>query len=383
VRGYQPALRYWNDFRHSEDPEKSQLSIASVYLLGETRLTVTLKIIEFLDWLTESQGIRPHDAASYLTGVRHGFVIHLGDGEAFDDGNSIKLARKACRAKTSRAELTTAVHNRIEIQPLLPSQLDWMRSVMWCGDDATIDSKMTYVAVALSQDVALRIGEVVSEGPYVGKSTGAPLKTDHRFIFDELMLEDSHGTSYQIDTYFTNMPRLEIVYFRLDAISTKTSHRVAVRAKPYQFSRTGTSREIQFFDDFIEWIELSGVRTLESPIFSRVHPHTKRYAEAQGKDYRHALKRMAVHFDLDPDLYSGKSTRKGGATSMHAAGRSDADILSLVGHSNIATTVQHYMADNNHRGNSFGNNDDEQVTIAQLKRSLPARMKRSHPSSLL
>jgi hypothetical protein len=243
---------------------------------------------------------------------------------------------------------------------------------MWSSSKSTIDSKMLYMAVALSQNIVTRIGEVVSEGPYVDKQ-GQPKKTDHRFHLHELTLEDSEGRSYQVDSYSSIIPPPIIVYFRLDAVSTKTSKRVVVRAKPYHYFLGGTvtAREVQFFEDFLIWLQISGVHDLDKPVFSRLHPGTGRYAEAQGRDFRQALKDMAVHFELDPIYYSGKSTRKGGATSMHVSGRSDADILGLVGHQQLSTTVEHYISNVGHRGNTFSNADQSQVTIAQLRRNLP------------
>ena len=130
--------------------------------------------------------------------------------------------------------------------------------------------------------------------------------------------------------------------------------------------------------------EISGIRALDKPLFSRIHPSTGRYAEAQGHAYRQALKEMAVHFGLSSSLYSGKSTRKGGSTSMHMSGRSDADMLNLAGHAQIKTTVVHYVKDVGHQGNTFHNDDDGHVTLSQLKRSLPigARITSSGPSKV-
>jgi hypothetical protein len=162
------------------------------------------------------------------------------------------------------------------------------------------------------------------------------------------------------------------VYFRLEVVSTKTSHRRVVKLRPYHFFRSGSLREIQFFDDFLEFIEMSGVRALDKPLFSRLHPVTGTYAEAQGRMFREALKTMAVHFHLDPNLYSGKSTRRGGTTSMQMSDRPDSDMLTLTGHANLSTTVGHYVMDVGHRGNTFRNSDDGQVSLSQLKRSLPS-----------
>ena len=375
--GYRQGLALWDEFRHHGfPPTHSRLSLKEIYLLGADRSLITLKVVEFLNWMTSHKRILPHIAVNQLVAVRHGFTIHLGDGAAFDKGTALSLARSAYRAKSSREELLKSAVT--EIQPLIIEQLDWIRQHFWIRAHATIDERMAYIAIALSQNVILRIGEVVSEGPYLNRD-GDVIKTDHRFYYGDLLLEDDMGQPHQVDTYFLfPSPRPTIVYFRLEVLSTKTSHRRAVKLRPYHFFRHGSIREIQFFDDFLLFIELSGVRDLTKPLFSRLDPVKNSYAEAQGRTFREALKAMAVNFHLDPLLYSGKSTRKGGATSMRMSDRPDSDMLTLTGHAHLSTTVGHYVTDVGHRGNTFRNTDEGQVSLAQLKRSLPSAYRVPH-----
>ena len=377
--GYRLGLSLWNEFRHHSLPDtQPRLPLRDIYLLGANRSLITLKVVEFLTWMTSHKGILPHIAVNHLVAVRHGFTIHLGDGGAFDKGTALSLARSAYRAKSSREELLNSAVT--EIQPLIIEQLDWMRQHFWIRAQASIDERMAYIAIALSQNVILRIGEVVSEGPYLNRY-GDVIKTDHRFYYGDLLLEDDMGQPHQVDTYFLSpAPRPTIIYFRLEVLSTKTSHRRAVKLRPYHFFRHGNTREIQFFDDFLHFIELSEVRDLTKPLFSRRDPIKNTYAEAQGRTFREALKAMAAHFHLDPSLYSGKSTRKGGATSMRMSDRPDSDMLTLTGHAHLSTTVGHYITDVGHRlgGNTFRNTDEGQVSLAQLKRSLPSAYRVPH-----
>jgi hypothetical protein len=368
LRKYSLGLHLWDEFQAFKQPASIPLPLSEVFMLGCSQISITLRVMEFLHWLTNDKGMLPHIAASHIVAVRAGFAMHLGDVTVFDNQVAIHLARKSLRAKSSREDLIAA--SAVEIQPLLLPQLDWLRDTLWVSPDATIDDKMIYVAIALCQDVILRIGETVSEGPYFYPN-GEPKMTDHRFYLRELILEDEFGQTHQVDTYYDLSPRPTIMYFRLEHLSTKTSGRQAIRAKPYHFFRDGTDREVQFFNDFLDFLEMAGVRDLTKPLFSRIHPTTGTLYEARGKEYRQAIKSMAPHFGLDPSYYSGKSTRKGGSTSMHVSGRSDSDMLQLAGHAQIETTLSHYVKDVGHRGNTFRNEDGGQVTLDQLKRSLP------------
>jgi hypothetical protein len=108
---------------------------------------------------------------------------------------------------------------------------------------------------------------------------------------------------------------------------------------------------------------------LEAPIFSRVKLGVT--LELTGKMYRNALKVMAAHFGIDPRLYSGMSTRKGGSTGMHVAGRPDEEIADEVGHASFKTTLDHYIKDPGNRGHALRDADSEHaITVTQLKQNL-------------
>jgi len=368
VERYNVGLRFWRTFRQAQlgFPPEHPVPLSILYMTNAPPRQITVTVIDFMRWLIEERNVKSDTAVSYVTHVRSGFVTHLSDISAFDAGSAMTLARSSMRALNTRMERLTDRAEHTEIQPLLPEMLTWLRGNYWNED---IDSSMTYMAIAFSYNFITRISEVVNVGPYINLKTGKPRLLDHRPHFNELVLQTEQGGTYQIDTYFQNWPLPIITYFRLELISNKTSHRAAANLEPYQCHRRGNEQEIQFFDDFMSWIHRCGVRTLESPIFSRLHPHTMRYAECQGTSFRSAMKCMAKAFGIDPKYYSGKSTRIGGATNMRAAGRSDADQVGLAGHHDIAMTMR-YVSAVSSRGNVLSNSQEDLPTVNQLKRLL-------------
>jgi hypothetical protein len=377
LRDYAPSLVLWREFREESTRHPSKvnpLTLSQLYFIGAPRSHAVLAVLSFLEWLVGTKGLPRHTASHHLTGVRHGFVIHLGESSIFDDHSAIALARKAYTAKNSRSERKAAVV--VKIKPLTLQQLDWLRETMWLGSwSSTIDTRMTYMAISLSMNIILRIGEVARDGVYQDPKTGQILRSDHRFYLEDLFLEDSSGRPYDYLTFISSVPPPSIVYIRLDGMSSKTSGRQSVQPRPYHFFLDApniTPREVQFFSDFLYWISECGVSSPLLPLFSRIHPSTGLHKELTATLYRSALKSSAEHFGLDPKYFSGKSTRGGGASSMAAADRPVEDMRKLTGHANWETTVDHYVTDVGYRGNVFRNEDRKGITTTQLKRSLPA-----------
>jgi hypothetical protein len=342
------------------------MPLSILYMTTASPRTITLGIIDFMQWLIEEKDVKRETAVNYVTHVRSGFITHLSDISAFDAGSALTLAKTSIKAQSERTERLARKAITFEIQPLLPEMLEWLRGHYW---DAGIDSSMIYIAVAFSYNFITRISEVVNVGPYTDSKTGKIKLIDHRPYFNELVLQTDVGESYKIDTYFNRHPQPMIVYFRLELISNKTSRRASVNLEPYQCYRRGNAQEIQFFDDFMSWVHQCGVRVLDAPIFSRVHPLTGLHAQCQGSSFRNALKSAANAYNIDPRYYSGKSTRIGGATNMRAAGRTDADMLGLAGHKDIAMTMR-YASAVSARGNVLSNDQSSLPTVDQLKRLL-------------
>jgi hypothetical protein len=142
--------------------------------------------------------------------------------------------------------------------------------------------------------------------------------------------------------------------------------------KSYYFNRSGSAREIQFFEDFIEWLRRSGIRSDLHPIFTRVaKAKSKTLTKALNSQMvSKALKDMGEYHMLSRGAYSGISLRRGGMTSMSAAGRSDSDTLRVSGQRNIETAVM-YMGSTGTTGsgNVFRNDDATAPTVVQLKKS--------------
>lgn len=354
---YRAADKLWTEFRNPQ----GLLLAKGLYMVGLSRSEILEQVYRFLRWMVDVKGIPAQTAAAHLTGVRHFFRVNLGDFQAFDT-EQVMLARKCCRAKRTREELRVAAAAKVEIAPVVPEQMDWMRARYWARIQATVEDKMAYMAIAMSQNIILRIGEVAYEGPY-----GPEKKTDHRFFFSDLVLEDDRGRGYGLVAYKAVTPRPKIVYFRLDTLSSKSSRRQA-DGKPYHFTPGETAREAQFFNDFLEWIERSQVVQADRPLFC--YRSNGVYHDLLGKKFRNVLKTMAVAFGMNPRCYSGKSTRKGGASSMQVSGRPDSHIVGLTGHAAITTTVVHYIRDAGLLGNTFRNSDDTAVKVHHLKRSI-------------
>lgn len=361
IASYKKGRDMWVEFRSS----RNHTSIKGIYMLGQSRDTVLKTIFRFMRWLTEERNVRPHVASDYLTGVRHGFIAYLGDYEAFDS-QPVRLARAGLRKKVTREEMEASA--RPEIQPLLTEQLDWLRASMWVGPGATFETRMTYMAIVTSHNLTLRICETCRDGPYFYKN-GDPRNSDHRFYFADLVLQDGDGEIYNSLTYRDADPRPNLVAFKLRHLTSKTSGRESIDGRTYLIRREGSPREIEFFDDFVSWVIRSRVTKLEAPIFSRVKLGVT--LELTGKMYRNALKVMAAHFGIDPRLYSGTSTRKGGSTGMHVAGRPDEEIADEVGHASFKTTLDHYIKDPGNRGHALRDADSEHaITVTQLKQNL-------------
>jgi hypothetical protein len=155
-----------------------------------------------------------------------------------------------------------------------------------------------------------------------------------------------------------------------------------------KFISPGNDFETQYYDDFLEWLGVAGLlleprkrdhrvkkfpTAMERPLFSRVHPITRKFKMSIVKDLTGALKTCGETYDFERSVFTGKSLRIGDRTTAVASGASSDDILRATGHAHVQTS-QIYTRSTKHKATSFGYGDT--VGMQDFKRMTVTRRKK-------
>jgi hypothetical protein len=345
--------------------------------------------MEYVVWASSGENIPPRTVDRYLTGIRHLLTVHGStSGYSVFDDVTFSMVRKGLRTKVfirenqndghAGASMTHSieVEGNTEKMPVVAQQYDYLRATMWENPEASLDDNMAYIACAAAGNVVLRAGEIAYVGPYykvhpITKEM-VPKKLDHRIMLSQVLFGTPEGRFYSYQDYVNLVEPWPYVDFMRWTANTSKSSGGKYDGKNYYFNRSGSDREIQFFEDFIEWVRRSGIRSDNHPIFTRV-ASAKAKTETKALNSRmvsEALKKMGEYYNISREAYSPISLRRGGMTSMATAGRSDADTLRVSGQKNIETAVI-YMGNTGTTGtgNVFRNDDASAPTVNQLKKS--------------
>ena len=381
---YRTGVHLWTEYRLPQ----GNPSHAWMYMIDHTHREVVIALLDFLRWMIHVKGTPATSACHHLTGVRFAFRNHACNLEPFAD-DSLKSAKTGLVAKSSQAIRDRKVI--FEILPLVITDLDRLRNQFFLLPESSLHERITYMAIVSAFNVSLRIGEVAYGSPFfkllpstdltnpevvscISAGIPAPLvltevKQDHRFFLSDILLEDDEGSAFSYDDYMDTSPqaRPNIAWMRWDSGSTKSSRR-QLDKHSYSFGRE-CERESQFLSDFLHYLEIRGRTSSEVQLFSCMSSRAKTGVKMLTESMvREMVKSLAPENGISSNHYSGKSLRKGGATSMGASGRSVTDILANTGHAGINTSAI-YTNTGGATGNALRN--PAVVTVQHLKRSLP------------
>lgn len=212
-----------------------------------------------------------------------------------------------------------------------PKTLPWtielivdLRTSLWLGADATVDSRMTYIACVTAYNFSLSIGEYGYTGPK---------DDDHRFFLEDLTFEDNEGITYDFIAWMASKERLTIVHITFVKNSSKA---LATDLKEYYLPR-GDGLQLQLFSDTLCWLKESNLTSLGYPVFSRFH--LGRFKTLTSKMVNSALKDAAIKRCLPGDQISSRSLKVGGSSNMAVAGLDGESIRRIVGHASVNSSL--------------------------------------------
>jgi len=360
-QGYQASFTLWKEFLEKDDTYRSD----DPFLDNMEVMSHTILINRFLDWLISNQQIKPTVACRLITGVRHHFQTFHRTTATFDS-EQVQKAKKNALKCTAHIRYVERIDRSGPALPFTTELTVMARVSHWEGPQATIDMKMTYIAVALGVATGSRPGEIAYAGPYVGDPKYPKAKAqDHRYFTTDLIFESQirPDGGQSIFTYdearALPRPRIGFELIRLTKGSTKTSSDMADGMTHY-FTR-GNEMETQFFDDFMLWLlemcRLPLGVTGGHMICSRVVNTTRRPNEDSHKMlttkmYSGLIKLVAHQNNLPTECFSGKSPRVNAVTSAEMAG---ADGRKITGHRS-SSGASHYSR-NIHGSCSTGSRD--------------------------
>ena len=295
----------------------------------------SLTIARFLKWMVESQLVKTSVACRLLTGLRFHFVTHYQDVGVFSS-DAVRMAKTTAK----RLEPTVLWLDRPNGQPPMPfvmELLDDLRASHWESFiSATVDTKMVYIAVAFASNFGRRPGEVA----WMGKS-----KADHRFCWEDVIFELKYSESDTILAdilTFTQyislpLPRPELELVRVTKRTSKMSAQDIDGQMLFIAPVMGNAKMTQFFNDFLDWVNVCGVIDENAMVFSRV-------AYVSRNSRRSTLKMLTSQMFVEgmrtagrrhglPDAcFTGKSPRINSVTNTSMAGHTTAHTKAITGH---------------------------------------------------
>ena len=295
----------------------------------------SLTIARFLKWMVESQLVKTSVACRLLTGLRFHFVTHYQDVGVFSS-DAVRMAKTTAK----RLEPTVLWLDRPNGQPPMPfvmELLDDLRASHWESFiSATVDTKMVYIAVAFASNFGRRPGEVA----WMGKS-----KADHRFCWEDVIFELKYSESDTILAdilTFTQyislpLPRPELELVRVTKRTSKMSAQDIDGQMLFIAPVMGNAKMTQFFNDFLDWVNVCGVIDENAMVFSRVAYVSRNSRRSTPKMltsqmFVEGMRTAGRRHGLPDACFTGKSPRINSVTNTSMAGHTTAHTKAITGH---------------------------------------------------
>ena len=364
---YVAADLAWKKFR-----EETQGIVEDIYNCDGTQQSMVMLILEWIVWMESKQGYPPALIQKLMTGLSFYCRLHVVHASVTEH-ESIVGARKAA----APARLRSSGGARI-----LGVTLDMMmilRAHLWVN--GSLDHKMTYIALATGYNFTMRPGHVT----YMGRRV-----TDHRYLMADVSVEcEVDGKLLSVVEWLATGEdvgsRLAVTVVILRVDSSKSHGNRNGGDGSLNFISPGNEAETQYFNDFLEWLDIAGLhlepirgnqrhrvypRALERPLFSRVHPITRLFKMSIVKNLTDALKACGESLGFERHVFTGRSLRIGGTTTAVASGASSDEITRATGHAHVETS-RIYTRSTKHKATSFGYGDT--VGTQDLKRMTVVR----------
>ena len=360
----------WRKFR-----EETRGKVEDVYNCDGTQQSMVMLILEWIVWMESKQGYPPALIQKFMTGLSFYcrlHVVHAGVTEH----QSIVGARKAAAPARLRSS------GGARILGVTLNMMECLRERLWLT--GSIDHKMTYIALATGYNFTMRPGHV----SYMGRGV-----SDHRYLFADVSIEcEVDGRLLSVVEWLATgddvRSRLAVTVVILRVDSSKSHGNRHGGDNTLNFISPGNEAETQYFNDFLEWLDIAGLHlepirgdrrhtfypiALERPLFSRVHPITRLFKMSIVKNLTDALKACGESFGFERRVFTGKSLRIGGTTTAVASGASSEEITRATGHAHVETS-RIYTRSTKHKSTSFGYGDT--VGTKDLKRMTVVRHKK-------
>jgi len=323
----------------------------------------SLTIARFLKWMVETQLVKTSVACRLLTGLRFHFVTHYQDVGVFSS-DPVRMAKTTAK----RLEPTVLWVDRPNGQPSMPfvmELLDDLRASHWESlTSATVGTKIVYIAVAFASNFGRRPGEVA----WMGKS-----KADHRFCWEDVIFELKYPESDTILAdilTFTQyislpLPRPELELVRATKRTSKMSTQDIDGQMLFIAPVVGNAKMTQFFNDFLDWVNVCGVIDESAMVFSRVacvsrDSHRSTTKMLTNQMFVEGMRTAGRRHGLPDACFTGKSPRINSVTNTTMAGHTTAHIKAITGHA--SDSAMNMYKRTIHGANSHGAADPEFLT---------------------
>ena len=361
---YESVELSWKNFRL----EKFE-NVIDVFNCEGSELSMVLLVLDWMLWMEKEMCYSPGVIGKMLTGMGfllNCYVVHAGAMKH----PSISRAKAAIAPVQAR---NSGEDNKMGISL---DMVQCLRETLWLSGN--IDQQMTYIAIATGYNFTTRPGHITYMGPGV---------TDHRYRVGDITLESEDGSKLfsfleWLNTIVEGVATVPIGIIILRIESSKSHGARSGGDGTLNFICPGNEFENQYFEDMIFWLQHCGLQgtpkpvkgetvsegslpVFQRPLFSRIHPVTKRFKKSISREISEALKTVAENIGLQRKSFSGKSLRIGGCTTAVASGANSDEILRATGHAGIETS-RIYTRSTQHKSTSFGFGDT--VGVQDIKR---------------
>jgi len=300
--------------------------------LTNSGLDIMTKIIYVILWM-EHLKLSGLDIDKGIPALKYEFTEKLQDGSPIFDSDFVTRAKTSLRKQGGQgAREKQTKHAQEYRSPMVIEMVEFLRSEKWSSPEASLDSKMTYLAIAMAFNFGLRSEEVCHAGP------GEDFCALH---VDDCVFEDASATRYPFSSIgsLSQTQRDSITTFR-GVIRYDKSRAIseAHGANPKKWGGRpprqlflgidSSDAERQLLLDLVEWACISGTKPGDL-VCSRtqtggrgIHSNKKLLR----KDVAQAQKLAGDHFGLPVDMFSTHSNRISAGTILKAAGHSSESI---------------------------------------------------------